>query len=60
MHRARELGYAVGSAHGEGYYLIQNEAELSMTIAHIERRIPGLRHTVRLLRSAWERQIEEE
>ncbi len=55
VHRAREMGVPVGSVHGEGYYIIENEGELEETIAHIERRARGLRETVELLRIGWEK-----
>jgi biotin operon repressor len=55
VHRAREMGVAVGSVHGEGYYIIETDEELEETIAHIERRARGLRETVELLRIAREK-----
>lgn len=56
VHRARELGICVGSAHGLGYYLVETEEELEETIHHIEKRISGLRETAALLRANWDKE----
>jgi hypothetical protein len=51
---ARRKGYAVGSAHGEGYFMIETREELDATIGHIEGRIHGIRLTIEALEDAWE------
>jgi hypothetical protein len=50
------MGICVGSAHGLGYYLVETREELDETIAHIERRISGLRETVSLLRIGFDKE----
>lgn len=50
----RRGGTLVGSAHGEGYYLISNERELHDTMDHIEARKRGIDMTLDALRNAWD------
>lgn len=49
----RQEGHAIGSVHGEGYYLIETVEELEETIAHISKRKAGIDRTIAALRSGF-------
>lgn len=53
VNRLRRRGHPIGSVHGEGYYLIETEAELAATIDHIERRKRGIDQTIAALREGF-------